>query len=135
MQMSIVVDEYGGFAGIVTMEDLLESIVGNIQDEYDHEEEEIHRMSETEFTVDGAASIDEVADMAGVDLPEGDYDTIAGLVTERLGRLPKAGEHPQVKEAGLTITVLEVEEQRIARLLLVKDAQEEPTGKEESERK
>ena len=55
--------------------------------------------------------------------------------TERLGRLPKAGEHPQVKEAGLTITVLEVEEQRIARLLLVKDAQEEPTGKEESERK
>ena len=93
------------------------------------------RMSETEFTVDGAASIDEVADMAGVDLPEGNYDTIAGLVTERLGRLPKAGEHSQVKEAGLTITVLEVEEQRIARLLLVKDAQEEPTGKEESERK
>ena len=135
VQIAIVLDEYGGTAGLITLEDLVEDIVGNIQDEYDHEEEEIHRMSETEFTVDGAASIDEVADMAGVDLPEGDYDTIAGLVTERLGRLPKAGEHPQVKEAGLTITVLEVEEQRIARLLLVKDAQEEPTGKEESERK
>ena len=103
--------------------------MGNIQDEYDHEEEEIHRMSETEFTVDGAASIDEVADMAGVDLPEGDYDTIAGLVTERLGRLPKAGEHPQVKEAGLTITVLEVEEQRIARLLLVKGRPGRTNGK------
>ena len=125
VQIAIVLDEYGGTAGLITLEDLVEDIVGNIQDEYDHEEEEIHRMSETEFTVDGAASIDEVADMAGVDLPEGDYDTIAGLVTERLGRLPKAGEHPQVKEAGLTITVLEVEEQRIARLLLVKDAEEE----------
>ena len=135
VQIAIVLDEYGGTAGLITLEDLVEDIVGNIQDEYDHEEEEIHRMSETEFTVDGTASIDEVSDMTGADLPEGDYDTIAGLVTERLGRLPKAGEHPQVKEAGLTITVLEVEEQRIARLLLVKDAQEEPTGKEESERK
>ena len=112
----------------------MEDIVGNIQDEYDHEEEEIHRMSETEFTVDGTASIDEVSDMTGADLPEGDYDTIAGLVTERLGRLPKAGEHPQVKEAGLTITVLEVEEQRIARLLLVKDPEQEK-GKEELENK
>lgn len=134
VQIAIVLDEYGGTAGLITLEDLVEDIVGNIQDEYDHEEEEIHRMSETEFTVDGTASIDEVSDMTGADLPEGDYDTIAGLVTERLGRLPKAGEHPQVKEAGLTITVLEVEEQRIARLLLVKDPEQEK-GKEESENK
>ena len=85
VQIAIVLDEYGGTAGLITLEDLVEDIVGNIQDEYDHAEEEIHRMSETEFTVDGAASIDEVADMAGVDLPEGDYDTIAGLVTEAAG--------------------------------------------------
>lgn len=133
VQIAIVLDEYGGTAGLITLEDLMEDIVGNIQDEYDHEEEEIHRMSETEFTVDGAASIDEVSDMTGVDLPEGDYDTIAGLVTERLGRLPKAGEHPQVKEAGLTITVLEMEEQRIARLLLVKDPEKASQKKEEAE--
>lgn len=135
VQIAIVLDEYGGTAGLITLEDLVEDIVGNIQDEYDHEEEEIHRMSETEFTVDGAASIDEIGDMTGCSLPEGEYDTVAGFVTERLGRLPKAGEHPQVKEAGLTITVLEVEDQRIARLLLVKDPVEQPKGKEESKQK
>lgn len=121
VQIAIVLDEYGGTAGLITLEDLVEDIVGNIQDEYDHEEEEIHRMSETEFTVDGTASIDEISDLIGTQLPEGDYDTIAGLVTEQLGRLPKSGEHPQIKINGTTITVLEVEEQRIARLLLVKD--------------
>ena len=134
VQIAIVLDEYGGTAGLITLEDLVESIVGNIQDEYDHEEEEIHRMSETEFTVDGTASVDEVSDLTGVELPEGDYDTIAGLVTEQLGRLPKSGEHPQVKLAGMTITVLEVEDQRIARLLLVKD-ETKSEGKEDTDRK
>lgn len=134
VQIAIVLDEYGGTAGLITLEDLMEDIVGNIQDEYDHEEEEIHRMSDNEFTVDGAASIDEVAAMTGVELPEGDYDTIAGLVTERLGRIPKAGEHPQVKEAGLAITVLEVEDQRIARLLLVKDSKPQASAQEGKER-
>ena len=134
VQIAIVLDEYGGTAGLITLEDLVESIVGNIQDEYDHEEEEIHRMSETEFTVDGAASVDEVSDLTGIQLPEGDYDTIAGLVTEQLGRLPKSGEHPQVRLESITITVLEVEDQRIARLLLVKDAKES-TGIKEAEQK
>ena len=132
VQIAIVLDEYGGTAGLITLEDLMEDIVGNIQDEYDHEEEEIHRMSETEFTVDGAASIDEVGAMTGCALPEGDYDTVAGFVTERLGRLPKPGEHPQVKAGRLTITVLEMEDQRIARLLLVKGPEEMSQGKEES---
>ena len=59
--------------------------------------------------------------MAGVELPEGDYDTIAGLVTELLGRIPKEGERPQVQVAGLTVTVLKIEDQRLSRLLLVKD--------------
>lgn len=133
VQIAIVLDEYGGTAGLITLEDLVESIVGNIQDEYDHEEMEIRRMSETEYTVDGTASIDEVSDMVDVDLPEGDYDTIAGLVTQQLGRLPKPGEHPQVKVAGVTITVLEVEDQRLARLLLVKDPQETSQKKEEED--
>ena len=134
VQIAIVLDEYGGTAGLITLEDLVESIVGNIQDEYDHEKEEIHRMSETEFTVDGTASVDEVSDMIGFQLPEGEYDTIAGFVTEQLGRLPKIGEHPQVKINGITITVLEVEEQRIARLLLVKDTNESQE-KEEAQHK
>ena len=132
VQIAIVVDEYGGTAGLITLEDLVESIVGNIQDEYDNEEEEIHRMSETEFTVDGSASIDEISGLTGVELPEGGYDTVAGLVTEILGRIPKEGERPQVEVAGLTITVLEIEDKRLSRLLIVKKPPE-MADKEEKE--
>ena len=120
LQIAVIVDEYGGTAGLITLEDLIESIFGNIQDEYDNEEEEIFRVSENEFTVDGTTSIDEISDLTGVELPEGDYDTIAGLVTDLLGRIPKEDEHPSVQVKNLTITVLTVEDQRLARLLLVK---------------
>lgn len=119
-QIAVIVDEYGGTEGIVTMEDLLESIVGNIQDEYDHEEEEIHKVADNKFTVDGATNIDEISDLVGVDLPEGDYDTIAGLVVEMLGRIPKPGEHPAVTVQNLTLTVQEVEERRISKILIEK---------------
>ena len=121
VQIAIVVDEYGGTAGLITLEDLMESIVGNIQDEYDHEEDDIFKLSERAFTVDGTTPIDEVSDLVGMDLPEGDYDTLAGLVTELLGRIPKEGERPQVHVAGMSITVLKVEDQRLSRLLVVKD--------------
>ncbi len=69
LQIAVVVDEYGGTEGIITMEDLLESIVGNMQDEYDNEEEEIHREGENRFSVDGTASVDEISDLTGVELP------------------------------------------------------------------
>ena len=121
VQIAIVVDEYGGTAGLITLEDLVESIVGNIQDEYDNEEEEIRQLSERAYTVEGTASIDEISDLTGTELPEGSYDTIAGLVTEQLGRIPKEGERPQVQMLGLKITVLEVEDNRISRLLIVKE--------------
>lgn len=132
VQIAIVVDEYGGTAGLITLEDLVESIVGNIQDEYDHEEEEIRKMSDTEFTVDGTTPIDEISDLTGEELPEGDYDTIAGLVTDLLGRIPKDGEQPAVEISGLSITVLKVEDQRLSRLLIVKKPEEEePSSREE----
>lgn len=121
LQIAIVVDEYGGTEGIITLEDLLESIVGNIQDEYDDEEEEIKRDGENRFLVEGGTAVDEVSDLTGVQLPEGDYDTIAGLVVEQLGRIPKPNEHPQVKVGGLTITVTAMDERRIAQLLVEKD--------------
>lgn len=120
IQIAVVVDEYGGTAGLITLEDLIESILGNIQDEYDNEAEEIFRVSENEFTVDGTTSIDEISDLTGVELPEGDYDTIAGLVTDLLGRIPKEGEHPSVQVKNLDITVLSVEDQRLSRLLIVR---------------
>lgn len=97
IQIAVIVDEYGGTSGLITLEDLIESILGNIQDEYDNEAEEIFRVSENEFTVDGTTSIDEISDLTGVNLPEGDYDTIAGLVTDLLGRIPKPSEHPSVR--------------------------------------
>ncbi len=133
VQIAIIVDEYGGTAGLITLEDLMESIVGNIQDEYDNEEEEIHRVSETEFTVDGTASIDEISDLTDIELPEGNYDTIGGLVTELLGYIPKEGEQPQVEVAGLSIKVLGVEDRRLSRLLIIKLPPKDEDESEEDE--
>jgi len=118
LQMAIVCDEYGGTYGIISMEDLLEAIVGNIQDEYDDEEEEISRIDENRFTIDGATSIDEVSDLLGIELPEGDYDTVGGFMVDRLGRIPQDGEHPVVTYENAVFTVQEVEERRIAQLLV-----------------
>lgn len=114
-QFAIVVDEYGGTAGIVTLEDVLESIVGNIQDEYDDEEEEIKKINETTFTVEGTTDIDEIDELVGTDLPEGDYDTLGGFVISLLGYLPsEVGEEPIVAEyKNLRFTVLSIDERRI----------------------
>ena len=114
-QFAVVVDEYGGTAGIVTLEDVLESVVGNIQDEYDNEEEEIKQINETTFTVDGTTDLDEVDELVGVELPEGDYDTLGGFVISLLGYLPsEIGEEPIVAEyKNLRFTVLSIDERRI----------------------
>lgn len=116
VQMAVVVDEYGGTAGIVTFEDLLESIVGNIQDEYDNEDEEISRINETTFTIDGITDIDEVDDLVGTEIPEGDYDTLGGFIISLLGYLPQEGEMNVVEFDNLRFTVLNVEERRIGKV-------------------
>ena len=126
VQLAVVVDEYGGTEGLITMEDLIESIVGNIQDEYDNEEEEIHKVAENKFTVDGATPIDEIEDLVGVKLPETDYDTIAGLMMEYLGRVPTPDEHPSVQIPPLTLTVVTVEERRIAKISIEKQVASAP---------
>lgn len=128
VQIAIVVDEYGGTEGIITMEDLLESIVGNIQDEYDHEEEEIRRVGDNRFNVDGSASIDEISDLTGVEFPEGDYDTIAGFLMEKLGRIPRPDEHPSVQMKNLTLTVEKMEDRRIAAVLVEKKPEDTAPG-------
>lgn len=113
-QLAVVVDEYGGTAGIVTMEDLLESIVGNIQDEYDDEPEAISPLGEDQYIVDGAASLDELEDALGITFCDvGDYDTIAGLVFDRLKRIPTADEKAEIEECGYRFTVLDVAGHRI----------------------
>lgn len=119
--MAIVVDEYGSTAGIVTMEDIVESIVGDIQDEYDHEEEDFSVINENTFAIDGMTGLDEASELLGVELPEGGYDTVGGLVLDQLGFIPGENEHPSVTVCGVTFTVQEVEERRIEKLLAVKD--------------
>ncbi len=90
--MAVVVDEYGGVAGLVTLEDLIEEIVGEIVDEYDVEEPLVERQRDGTLRVDARILIDELNDIAGLELPEGDYDTVGGLVFDRFGRVPTVGE-------------------------------------------
>ena len=123
VQLAVVVDDYGGTEGLITMEDLIESIVGNIQDEYDNEEEEMRRLSDNIYTVDGAADIDDVSELIGVKLPDDDCDTIAGLMLETLGEVPAAGDRPTVEIGGVKFTAVDIEERRITRVLIEKPEQ------------
>ncbi len=116
VQMAVVVDEYGGTAGIVTLEDLLESIVGNIQDEYDQEDEEISIINETTFEVEGITDIEEVEEHTGKKFPDGDYDTIGGYIISVLGFLPEDGQMNEVQFENVKFTVLNVEERRIGKV-------------------
>jgi len=112
--LAIVVDEYGGTAGIVTLEDLVEELVGDIRDEYDTEEGSPRRLHGGQVEVDGLLNLDEFAEETGVDLPEGPYETVAGYVLAALGRLPKVGD--TVEAAGRRLTVTEMNARRIARV-------------------
>ena len=116
VQMAIVVDEYGGTAGLVTLEDLLESIVGNIQDEYDHESAEISRIDDATFTIDGTTDIEEVGDLINATFPDGDYDTLGGYIISRLGFLPANGEMNSLEFENFRFTVLSVEDRRIGKV-------------------
>ena len=116
IQMAMVVDEYGGLAGIVTMEDLLESIVGNIQDEFDHEEEEVTRLSDTAFDIDGSLDVEELDELLDTRLPVGEYDTVAGFLMDQLGRIPAENEQPQVRFDHFLFTITRVEDRRIERV-------------------
>lgn len=120
IQLAMAVDEYGGLAGIVSMEDLLESIVGSIQDEYDHEEEEVKQTGDNTFEVDGSMAIEEVGELLGVDFPEGDYETLAGFLIDQLGRIPTEEEHATVLFETVELTVLKMDERRIELVHIIK---------------
>jgi len=117
MYMAVVIDEYGGTAGIVTMEDLIEEIVGNVFDEYDGEEEnEFEKIDETTQMVDGTVSLLDVAKKFDKALPSDDYDTLAGFIMGQLGIVPEEGEKPEFEFNGLLFKVEEVEEKRITKV-------------------
>lgn len=128
VQMMVVSDEYGAVSGLVTIEDLLESIVGNIQDEYDNEDEEVIQLDDKTFTFDGTTDIEEVEELLDIKLPEGDYDTLGGLIMSELGRIPTPEEHAEIECAGFRFIVEELDERRIERVRA--ERLPEPTAEE-----
>ena len=121
LQVAIVVDEYGGTAGIVTLEDLVEEIVGDVRDEHDRMEvSQVQPLGDERWIISGLLRVDEVADAVGLAMPEGDYETVAGLVLERLGRIPAVGD--EVELDGWQLTVIRMDRRRIADLRLTRTA-------------
>src|SRR5438132_2982489 len=112
--VAVVVDEFGGTVGMVTLENVLEELVGDIQDEFDSEKEEFRKINENEFTVDGALGLYELRDAAGLDLESADVSTIGGYVTHLLGHLPKEGE--QVKIDNYLVTITQTDGRRVGHL-------------------
>ena len=115
---AIVVDEYGGTAGLVTIEDLLEEIVGEIEDEYDAEEPKVERISNTEAIMNAKVSTDDFKEMFGVDVEEEDFDTVGGFVFSRLGRIPNVGDIIEVD--GIKIEILSTVGQRVKEVRVTK---------------
>src|SRR5881296_303907 len=112
--LALVVDEFGGTVGMVTLENVLEELVGDIQDEFDFEKEEFREISANEFSVDGSLGLYELNDLAKLDLESADVSTIGGYVTHLLGHLPKTGE--QVKIDGYLVTVSQADSRRVKQL-------------------
>jgi CBS domain containing-hemolysin-like protein len=112
--LAIVLDEYGGTAGIVTLEDLVEELIGEIQDEYDVDEGHPRQLRGGELEVDGLLNLDDFAEQTGVELPEGPYETVAGYLLAALGHLPGEGESVEV--GGRKLAVTQLDGRRIARV-------------------
>jgi CBS domain containing-hemolysin-like protein len=110
-QLAMVVDEYGGTAGLVTVEDVIEELVGEIRDEYDSEAEPIVREADETFVFSGKVGIGEMAERLGVEIEDGGFETVGGFVLDRLGRVPAVGERFEID--GLDVTILEAERRRI----------------------
>jgi CBS domain containing-hemolysin-like protein len=129
LHMAIVIDEYGGTAGLVTIEDLLEEIFGEIRDEYDVEAEPVRRISQDAYMLNARVSTNEVEDLLGVALPEGDFDSVGGFILDQLGYVPLAGE--RVVWRNLELTVETVSENRILRVKVVRKPEEAASESED----
>ncbi len=119
-KLAIVVDEHGGVSGLVTMEDLVEEIVGEIQDEYDSEEAEFLEQGPLDYIVPGDADVEDLEDIFDLELAEDDYITVGGLITHSLGRLPNKGEKIELK--GLELEIIDVDHKRIKKLRIKRAA-------------
>ena len=121
MQIAIIVDEYGGTAGLITMEDILEELVGDIYDEYDKEEKEYEKIDENTYILAGSLPIYDVNKLLNAGIPEGDYDTISGFLQEELGRIPEEEEKPVIETEKVTYKIEEYEDKRILKVKACKN--------------
>lgn len=112
-QMAIVIDEYGGTAGLITMEDIIEELVGNILDEYDDEEIEFQKIDDNTYILSGSSTMYDLKKILGVEIPEGDYETLSGYLLEKLGRIPEENEELVIEDENLTYKIEEFEDKRI----------------------
>ena len=133
--MAVLIDEYGGFSGVVTMEDLIEEIVGDIDDEYDHDEPDIRRIDDRNFIAKGAISIKELNSNIGVELDEDseDYDTLGGFLIDILGYIPNDGEQVTIEYENLEFHIEEINEKRVQQVHVVINEIEEDNEVEEDE--
>ena len=124
MQIAIILDEYGGTAGIITMEDILEELVGDIYDEYDNEEKEFEQIDENTYILAGSMPIYDVNKILDAKIPEGDYDTISGYLQEELGRIPEDEEKPIIETKTVTYKIEQYEDKRIIKIKACKNNNE-----------
>jgi len=125
--MGVIVDEYGGCIGLTTVEDLLEEIVGEIEDEYDKPEQKFELYPGGGYIIDGEMEIDSINEIIKLNLPTGDYETLAGLVLDRLETIPQPGEQITVEDVRLTVK--ETSRRKIQSIIAIKIISEEtPTS-------
>lgn len=131
VHMAVVVDEYGQTTGIVTMEDILEEIVGNIMDEYDVEEQYIVRDSDGSYIMDGYTQLDDIEDMLNISFADEDSDTLSGFIISRMEHLPEDNEQFEVWYSGYRFSVLEVDNKRVKKVRVTYEPHDEEGEKNE----
>jgi CBS domain containing-hemolysin-like protein len=133
VHIAIIVDEYGGVAGLVTLEDIIEEVFGEIQDEYDiGEEEPYHKVGPGEYLFNGRFLLDEINEIMGTQLPTDNADTLGGLIFNSIGRVPKKGE--TLTEANVLLTVEQLNERRIHKVRAKLETSTNPSPAEEEHR-
>lgn len=119
--MAAIVDEYGAVVGVITLEDIIEEVVGDIQDEYDNERKPYRKLTENEFMIDASMELDELSEELGIALPKGDYETIAGFILDSLKKIPKKGEICKYRNIKIEITKSTSRNIKEVRLVVAKD--------------
>ena len=120
LHIAIVINEYGTFAGIITVEDILEELVGEIMDEFDEEEPEIQKISDMVYIIDARAWVERVNETLNIHLPLDDsYETIGGLIINQLGHIPRKGEVVEIPESGIRLMVMRMADKRIEDIKLI----------------